>query len=94
MTINGDQQDPQPEVNPLGLTRLQDFIDANGMLAGNQMALTLSMGFAASVGYSDEALAQIEKDCDDLVQSANDLAGLAWRIRGEWREQRIADEAK
>jgi hypothetical protein len=81
-----------PERHALGARRLEEFVKAQAMLHAEATALTLSIGFAGSARYSDEALAAVETDARDLITAAAALADQARRLAREWRRQRIAAE--
>jgi hypothetical protein len=83
-----------PERERVGRSRLEAFLDAQGRIHAECMSLTLSMGYAAHAGYSDEALQAIGDDAIDLRSAAEDLATLAERMADEWRQQRVADERR
>jgi hypothetical protein len=78
----------------LGSARFTDFIEAQSQVHAESMALTLSLGFAGSHDYSDEALEAIERDCRDLITAAHALAHLGRRYAREFRAQRVRAERR
>lgn len=81
-----------PERERVGRERLDSYIDATAQLSGETMALTMAIGFAGADGYSDESLANIERDCRDIITAAHALADNGRRLARMWRAQRIAAE--
>lgn len=72
----------------LGQERFDKHIELNAGLTAEQLSLTLSVGFAAASGYSNEALAAIERDAGDLERAARKLGHHSRKLAKEWREQR------
>lgn len=77
-----------PERERLGRERMMGFLEAQGRLHAEAMSLTMTLSFAANLGYSDDALDAIRRDARDLITAAHALAGQARTMADEWAKQR------
>lgn len=76
----------------LGEARFTRFWTGHSEVNAMLLALTMSVTFASSQGYSDEMLAVIEVDAQDLIDSATKHAAACKELANHWRAQRQEQE--
>jgi len=72
----------------LGERRFNEFIARHGMVDAMLIALVMSLSVAKSYEYSDEYLAGLMADADDVVFAAQELRDWVAQVAEDWRAQR------
>lgn len=78
----------EPARQRIGAERMERMIRALGALDVNVHLLVMAIGFAKDQGYSDEYLATLRTDADDVVKAALDLQQVVVRTTDAWEAQR------
>ncbi len=81
-----------PDRESIGRQRLHEFMVHHGMLQGELLTLTMSILGAPPKGYSDEVLAAIVTDANDLRLRAREFCDWSEALVDEWRRQREATD--
>jgi hypothetical protein len=72
----------------LGRERFERFVNGHAKVNAELLFCTLSVCMSPQAGYSDDALAAMVQDANDLERAAKQHAAGVRRLAKEWRTQR------
>jgi hypothetical protein len=72
----------------VGRQRMEEWFQRCGDLQANFTFMMMSIGVARSAGYSDEYIAALKQDADDVVEAAALLQDFVREMANDWKAQR------
>lgn len=76
----------------LGRERVERFVQGQATLQAMALFLVMAVTTAPRTGYSDEALAILISDAEDLRNAAGEWADGCVELAEVWRRQRASEE--